>query len=225
MTNAIRDVRFSQGYPIAGQSPLCTANHLFAQARRRARQGQFWSSLTGRMAGLLALEQVRAACTVQAESSGGVHTVPISQIRGSEGRSHCFDRDFDPLNDHSRQRWLNIAIARQQGKALPLVALVQVEEFYFVLDGHHRISVAQAMGQKAIEARVIVWQVSGPLPWETPAQASHQATTGPVVETEGIFRKLQQEGARHWERIVLAVQVLGRGRERPERHGHSVTVG
>ena len=225
MTNAIRDTRFSENYSITRQSPLCTANHLFAQARTRARRGQFWSSLTGCTAGLLALEQVRAACTVQAESDGGVCAVPISQIRGSEGRSHCFDRHFEPLSDHTQERWLKIAMARQQGKAIPLVALVQVGEFYFVQDGHHRISVARALSQKTIEARVIVWQVSGPLPWETSAQAPDGATADPVVETKRIFRKLRQRGARHWERIVLAIQVLGRGRERPERHGHSVTVG
>ena len=225
MTNAIRDVRFSQSYPIAGQSQRCAADNLFAQARRRAGKGQFWSRLTGRMAGLLALEQLRAVCIVQTESDGGVRAVPISQIRGSEGRSHCFNRDFDPLDDHTRERWLNIAMIRQQGRTLPLVALVQVGEFYFVQDGHHRISVARALGQKAIEARVIVWQVSGPLPWETPTQAPHQATTGPAAGIERIFRKLRRASTRHWERFVLGVQVLGRGRESPEKSGHSVPVG
>ena len=89
--------------------------------------------------------------------------VPISQICGSEGRCHDFDRDFHPLQDHNKERWLGIARARQRGKALPPVELVRVGDVYFVLDGHHRISVARALGQRHIEAKVMVWQVTGPL--------------------------------------------------------------
>jgi hypothetical protein len=160
MLNAMMDVRISPRYPTALRSPLCAANSLYAVARKRARQGQFWSSLTRRSRGLLALKQVSEACTVQAQSDGGVRTVPIGQIRGSEDRSRDFDRDFNPLQDHCKGRWLNIAVARQQGEALPLVALIQVGEIYFVKDGHHRISVARALGQLDIEAKVNVWQVS-----------------------------------------------------------------
>jgi hypothetical protein len=198
MTNAIEDLRFSQSHSMARRSPLCAANSLYAVARKGAQQGQFWSSLTGRSRDLLALKQVSAACTVQAESDGGARTVPISQIRGSEGRSHCFDRDFNPLNDHTKGRWLNIAMAQKRGKALPPVALIQVGEIYFVRDGHHRISVARALGHKAIEAQVLVWQVSGPLPWETPRRASHQATTGRVPAIERIFQKVRR--THHTER-------------------------
>ena len=41
-------------------------------------------------------------------------------------------------------------------QALPLVDLIQIGETYFVHDGHHRISVAQALGQESIEAEVTV---------------------------------------------------------------------
>ena len=50
-------------------------------------------------------------------------------------------------------------IARQEGKSLPPVELVQVGAAYYCLDGHHRISVARAFGQPEIEAAVTVWQV------------------------------------------------------------------
>jgi hypothetical protein len=116
----------------------------------------------------------------------------MNQIRGSEGRSRYFDRDFNPLYDRARGRWLNIARARQQGKDLPLVVLVQVGDIYFVKDGHHRISVARALGQKAIDARVTVWQVSGPLPWEMPAQASSPGLTGQLL---GIGRAVKEHRA------------------------------
>ena len=51
--------------------------------------------------------------------------------------------------------------------------LVKVGDKYFVLDGHHRISVAKALGQESIEAEVTVWDVAGPLPWER--TTSHSA--------------------------------------------------
>jgi len=143
------------------------ANSLYTRAHNRGRRGQLWASLTGRSRALLALGEVSAAFSVQAQSEGGIRTVPIDQIRGSEGRATDFDRDFNPLKTHTRDRWLGIATARQRGKALPPVRLVQIGDLYFVRDGHHRISVARALGQKAIEAKVTVWQVAGPLPWET----------------------------------------------------------
>jgi hypothetical protein len=158
------------GYNLQFHDPQAgAADSLYTRARKRGQRGQLWASLTGRSRGLLALEEVRAACSVHAQRDGGVRTVPISQIRGSENRSTDFDHDFNPLRDHNRGRWLGIAAARERGRALPPVALIQVGDLYFVRDGHHRISVARALGQQAIEARVVVWQVSGPLPWETPA--------------------------------------------------------
>ena len=47
--------------------------------------------------------------------------------------------------------------------------LVQLGDLYFVREGHHRISVAQAMGQESIDAEVTVWLVEGMLPWEEAA--------------------------------------------------------
>ena len=49
---------------------------------------------------------------------------------------------------------------------LPPVALIQVGHLYFVRDGHHRISVARALGQETIDAEVTVWDVACPPAWE-----------------------------------------------------------
>jgi len=105
----------------------------------------------------------------QARPSHGrvrTETVPISKIRGSAGRSNDFDSAFCPLQRHSQGRWLSIAMARRLGTPLPPVDLIQIGDIYFVRDGHHRISVAQALGQQEIDSRVAVWHVTGPLPWE-----------------------------------------------------------
>jgi hypothetical protein len=159
------------GYRLQFNNPQSeVANSLYTRAHKRGQWGQLWASLTGRSRALLALGKVHAACPVQSQSDGGICTVPINQIRGSENRSTDFDCDFNPLQEHNRDRWLSIAEARERGKALPPVALIQVGDLYFVRDGHHRISVARALGQKAIEAKVVAWQATRPLPRETPVQ-------------------------------------------------------
>ena len=47
------------------------------------------------------------------------------------------------------------------------ISLFKIGDVYFVRDGHHRISVARALGQTEIDAEVSVWHVVGTLPWET----------------------------------------------------------
>ena len=145
-------------------------NALYEQALARGRRGQLWSGLRGRSRRLLSLEEISQACTVQARCSGGARTVAIAQICGSENRASDFDCDFNPIQDHTHDRWLGIASALQRGRSLPPVALIQVGDRYFVRDGHHRISVTRALGQTAIEATVEVWQVNRPLPWEELSQ-------------------------------------------------------
>jgi hypothetical protein len=125
----------------------------------------------GRNDGLIALSEIEARCTIHDRCYAGLQTVGLRQIRGSVGRCGDFDADFRPLRSHNRDRWLNVAAVRLTGGTLPPVALVEIGGVYFVQDGHHRISVAQALGQDAIDAAVTSWQVTGPLPWETSGRA------------------------------------------------------
>ena len=115
--------------------------------------------LTERDHRLLHLDTHRDQVGVRGEHYAGVRTVPIDRIRGSEGRCADFDSRFRPIKTHNRERWLGIAVARQEGVILPLVELVQVGDIYFVRDGNHRISVARAWGQQEIDALVTVWEV------------------------------------------------------------------
>jgi hypothetical protein len=127
-----------------------------------------WSAITGRSGHLLDLAAVQADCTLVDYSYIGCQTVPLRQIRGSASTSRChdFDANFHPRHDHTASRWASIETARRQGTKLPPVSLIQVGDIYFVEDGHHRISVAKAYGEKTIEAEVTAWRVIGRLPWE-----------------------------------------------------------
>ncbi len=72
----------------------------------------------------------------------GTRTVPLGQIWGSVGRCSEFDRDFMPARASVEERWKRIDRAFHRGEELPPVSLYKVGSFYFVLDGHHRVSVA-----------------------------------------------------------------------------------
>ena len=139
--------------------------HLFNTARWRSTVERAKSALRRGAWRLFDLNMI-ATNQVRGRRYGGIQSVAISQICGSMGRIGDFDHRFHPLDDRLRNRWISVAMARRQFIPLPPVSLVQVGACYFVQDGHHRISVARALGESAIDAEVIVWDVSGPLLWE-----------------------------------------------------------
>ena len=139
----------------AGQA----AQQLYQRAYTLGWLDKMWAALTGQSHHLLNLAEIEANDAVGNRYSAGVQAVPICQIRGSQGRCDDFDRNFYPLQDHLKSRWLRVAMARQLGLALPPVELIQVGHIYFVRDGHHRISVAKTLGQLEINAEVRVWHI------------------------------------------------------------------
>jgi hypothetical protein len=166
MADHTTQMLYARGYDQAKRGESSTAATLYTRSRRHGRRGRFWPIRARDSRRLLDLSEVEDTCRVEDRTYAGLQTVSIEQIRGSEGRSSDFDRDFHPLQDHCKERWLRVATARDQDRVLPPVELVQVGNLYFVRDGHHRISVARTLGQLDIEAEVTVWQVSGPLPAE-----------------------------------------------------------
>jgi hypothetical protein len=77
---------------------------------------------------------------------------------------------------------------------LPPVVLVQVGDVYFVRDGHHRISVARALGQLDIEAEVTVWHLSGPLPWDAAERPSRPGLADRLVGMGQAAKRYWLEG-------------------------------
>jgi hypothetical protein len=100
----------------------------------------------------------------------GILSVALSEIIGSEGRAHDFDGDWRPLNDASRARWMGISMARESKTPLPPVLLIEVDGKYYARDGHHRISVARALGNEYIEAQVTIWLMNPPVISVEPAR-------------------------------------------------------
>ncbi len=147
--------------PIVARDAQTRARHLFYdrfnQLHRQANIKHIWLTLLHHEHHLQDLHKTKKNTDVKSSQEAGIQMIPIHRIRGSEGRTEDFDREFRPLKKHSRERWLSVASARYLGQSLPPIQLVRVGCDYFVRDGHHRISVAKAMGQSEIEAEVMLW--------------------------------------------------------------------
>ena len=59
-----------------------------------------------------------------------------------------------PVKANVEGRWKHIDRAFYRGETLPPVSLYKLGGFYFVLDGHHRVSVARYHGVECIDAEV-----------------------------------------------------------------------
>lgn len=131
------------------------ASQTYERALLLGKARSLMGRLVGKESGLRDLPALGQAAGRRQARPAGVVSVPLSRIVGSEGRAHDFDSAFRPLTDHTRDRWIGIAAARRAGAEMPPVELIQVGDSFFVRDGHHRISVAKANGQREIEAQVV----------------------------------------------------------------------
>ena len=126
----------------------------FQRARFKAFLNQVWGALSGRPSSLLSYDEIKEKLHVGGPLYRGVKIVRVDQIAGSLNRYHDFDRVFLPKSDELAQRWQSVNRAFYQEISLPPVVLYKVGEVYFVVDGHHRVSVAREQGQIFIEAEV-----------------------------------------------------------------------
>ena len=145
------------------------ALYLYEQACKKNFLRQFVSMLKQEQNDLMDLQAVLGDTMLLQQHENVNETVALSQIQGSanNGRTHDFDSQFRPKNQHTKSRWVGLATARSLGKRIPPVQLTTVvgvpgfENIYFVEDGHHRISLANAMGEDHIIANVTVVRVAG----------------------------------------------------------------
>ncbi|MCP2168792.1 chromosome partitioning protein ParB [Goodfellowiella coeruleoviolacea] len=103
---------------------------------------------------MLPFDEVVAALGWQGERVLGLRVIRLASIVGSVDRTRDFDRRFRPTSARVRERWQRIALAQRRGEAVPPIDVYRVGELHFVRDGHHRVSVALALGSETIEANV-----------------------------------------------------------------------
>lgn len=139
---------------------LRTVTPLYQKSVLRGKLNSLLAALTGRSSQLTDLSRLTGGQKVANQRSLGSKVVRIADILASEDRSGDFDRSFNPLETHTKSRWLSIATARLNGQAMPAVDLIKVGDAYAVRDGHHRISVARALGEDFIDAHVTAWELA-----------------------------------------------------------------
>jgi hypothetical protein len=122
----------------------------YLRARRRGWLAEKLAAFIGRSRRLRLLP----SGDTKGQHSAGLQSVPIRAIRGSESRTRDFDLDFNPLTEHTQERWMRLFRARQSGERLPPVTLTRRGDTFYVRDGHHWISIARSLGEDYIEAEV-----------------------------------------------------------------------
>jgi len=129
----------------------------FMRARRRqamSRLARFFSRERGDIDVILPFDEVVAALGRTGERSLGLHAIPLDSIVGTVDRTTGFDREFRPTTSRVRTRWERIAAAMRRGDPLPPISVYRIGDVHFVKDGHHRVSVARALGLRDIDAFV-----------------------------------------------------------------------
>jgi hypothetical protein len=113
-----------------------------------------WSVMAGHPNWLLSFDELKEKLRVGGTIYSGIKTIRIEQIVGSLNRYQDFDRAFLPIQDVTADRWQRVDLAFYKDISLPPVVLYKVGQVYFVVDGHHRVSVAREQGQEFIEAEI-----------------------------------------------------------------------
>jgi len=136
--------------------PRTDAQSDFSRARRRRALARLSSRLRRAedVNHILPFEEVARALGRIGERRLGQELIALDSIVGTVDRSREFDRDFRPTSPRVRERWQRINTAQRKGEAMPPIDVYRIGELHFVKDGHHRVSVARALGHKDINAYV-----------------------------------------------------------------------
>ena len=140
----------------------------FGRARRRNAYRRL-ARIVGAQAGagdLLPLDEAERRLRPFRRRYVGLRAIPLEQVVGTDSRSADFDRDFLPRRPEIGERWRRVEQAFPEGD-FPPIAVYQLGDAYFVVDGHHRVAIARQRGMEAIDAEVTELQAR----WHLPADA------------------------------------------------------
>jgi nucleotide-binding universal stress UspA family protein len=126
----------------------------FHEARRKAALQAILARITGKSRTLLSYDEVRARLGGMESSVKELQDIPLDAIIGTVSRYSDFSRSLLPLNESDSERWARVRVAAENMIGLPPIDVYQIGEAYFILDGHHRASVARELGATHIQAYV-----------------------------------------------------------------------
>ena len=137
--------------------PQSDAQFDFSRARRRRALKRLADRLRREPSDvnlILPFEEVVEALGRRGERYIGLQAVALDSIVGTVDRTREFDRSFRPTSSNVRPRWERIATAQRRGESMPPIDVYRIGNLHFVKDGHHRVSVARALGHDVIDAYV-----------------------------------------------------------------------
>jgi hypothetical protein len=188
----------------------------FDAARFKAFRRAVTAALTRRGGRLLSLEEVLEAAGAEGRSFGGIQEIPLERVIGSAAygtKRGDFGPEFLPISARLRDRWTRIYREMVEGEELPPIDVYKVGDWYFVIDGHHRVSVARSLGRATINARVVEVKTRAPLgPHVDPAALLRAAEYANFLEATQLHRvrpEARLECSRLGRYDELMKQILG----------------
>jgi hypothetical protein len=149
----------------------------FFTLRTNARRDALWAKLMGRSTKLAVFPEEAPEKSPNRKFLG-LQEIPVHAIVGTISRKSDFDHQFRPLNIYLRERWVEAHIVLEREGWSPIL-LHKVGNQYYVEDGHHRVSVAQALGITFIQAKV----------WEYPCLVKEPRSSHPEPCRERVAAK------------------------------------
>jgi hypothetical protein len=131
----------------------------FSALRSRAVRDTLWAQLIGRNTSLARFPE-GVFQKGPSRKFIGETDIPVKEIIGTLYRHGDFDHQFRPLKKNLRDRWINIYLLQEKQAWLPIL-VHKVGNYYYVEDGHHRVSVARALDIAFIQAKI----------WEYPSSS------------------------------------------------------
>jgi hypothetical protein len=136
---------------------LIDAQTAFARQRRRRRVERTVSRLLGRRCAqrLMSLDEVLGSSPPALRRVTGLEAISLGSVVGTAepSKARVFDSHFR-VPESSRRRWEGLWLANRRGAPVPPISVYRVGDRHYVDDGHHRVSVANALGMAAIDAEV-----------------------------------------------------------------------
>jgi hypothetical protein len=137
---------------------LIDAESAFSHQRRLRRRDRAigWLRHRGTPSRLRSLEDALGTAPPRTRRHAGLQAIPLCSVVGTAepAKARVFDDRFR-VPESSRRRWERLWMANRRGAPLPPISVFKVGDQHYVDDGHHRVSVAYALGMAAIDADVI----------------------------------------------------------------------
>ncbi len=134
---------------------MVDAGTAFARSQWRRRRARAANWVLRRHGACLATLDQHLGAAPAARRTAGVRAIPLDSIVGTTetAKARRFDASFRPPPS-SRRRWEGLWLASRRGRQLPPISVYRLGDGHYVEDGHHRVSVARALGMAAIDAEV-----------------------------------------------------------------------